>query len=313
MNINATENKSGNWVPEQYEQYSNRREQGNDKIAVFIDGDNVSYRDIVYVIDEIKNYGRIICSYVYSDWSQDNMKNMRTTANNSGIIPIQCDRISGKNSSDLKMTIDIMKTLFTIDHISLFYIITSDSDFRHVIAEIKTHNKFVNCIGNGRCNSSLQSICDVFTKMETLIPEQVNMNQEFENVTVSPTTGSFLSIVTKNGGQENSTLVSSTTSSPLAARGGSRSSPPPSFRGDRGHLDSSIRSKYLKDIKIFLSDRMEINLSLIKDKFLRKYQFDFRDYGCDSMYQFIATNYRRELNIEKTKHGMFVTLKENNA
>lgn len=46
------------------------KEQGNDRIAVFVDDYNVSHRDFKYVIDEIKNYGRIICSYVYADWSQ---------------------------------------------------------------------------------------------------------------------------------------------------------------------------------------------------------------------------------------------------
>ena len=45
-----------------------------------------------------------------------------------GIIPIQCGRISGKNSSDIKLCVDIMKDLYCVPKISLFYIITTDSD-----------------------------------------------------------------------------------------------------------------------------------------------------------------------------------------
>jgi len=50
---------------------------------------------------------------------------------------IQCDKISGKNSVDLRLSVDIMKILYTNDIITLFYLITSDSDYRHVIFEIK--------------------------------------------------------------------------------------------------------------------------------------------------------------------------------
>ena len=73
----------------------------SEKIAVFIDGDNVSHNIISLIMNEIKNYGRIICCNVYADWSCENMKNWKLTANKLGIITIQCDRISGKNSTDI--------------------------------------------------------------------------------------------------------------------------------------------------------------------------------------------------------------------
>ena len=64
----------------------------------------------------------------------------------NGITTIQCDKITGKNSTDIKLMVDIMKTLYEINHISLYYIVTSDSDFRHVIPQIKMRNKKVHCI-----------------------------------------------------------------------------------------------------------------------------------------------------------------------
>jgi uncharacterized LabA/DUF88 family protein len=140
----------------------------NSIIAVFIDGDNISHRDIGIILNEIKTYGRIIILRVYGDWSMDNMKNWLTKAKQYGIIPIQCERINGKNSSDIKLCVDIMKTLYTIPNISLYYLITSDSDYRHVISEIKLLDKKVNCIGNNDTNISLMSICDQFTKLEVL-------------------------------------------------------------------------------------------------------------------------------------------------
>ena len=137
-------------------------------IAVYIDGDNASYKDIELCLNEIKNYGRIMISKIYGDWSKDNMKNWLKETNKYGITPVQCKRICGKHTSDIKLCVDIMKDLYGSDSITLFYIITTDSDYRHVISEIKYKNKKVHCIGNDNANISLKSICDTYTKIGVL-------------------------------------------------------------------------------------------------------------------------------------------------
>ena len=148
----------------------------DESIAVYIDGDNSSYKNIEIILNEIKSYGRIIILKVYGDWSEVNMKNWLTTASTYGIIPIQCERINGKNSTDIKMCVDLMRDLYNIENISLFYIVTSDSDYRHVISEIKTKNKKINCIGNNNANISLKSICDKYTKIDILISNNTIKN-----------------------------------------------------------------------------------------------------------------------------------------
>ena len=82
----------------------------------------------------------------------------------NGQESIQCDRIKGKNSTDIKMAVDIMKALYNISHITLFYIVASDSDYRHVIPEIKLCNKKIYCIGSKNANKSIQSLCDLIQK-----------------------------------------------------------------------------------------------------------------------------------------------------
>ena len=140
----------------------------SETIAVYIDGDNASHRDMEAILNEIKSYGRIIISRVYGDWSKENMQKWLESASLYGIIPIQCGRISGKNSSDIKLCVDIMKDLYTVSKISLFYIITTDSDYRHVISEIKVQDKKIHCIGNNDANISLMSICDQYTKIDVI-------------------------------------------------------------------------------------------------------------------------------------------------
>ena len=137
-------------------------------IAVFIDGENINPNDFSYINKEIRTYGRVVISNVYGDWSDMNVKNWIEVARTNGILKIQCDKINGKNSVDLRMSVDIMKCLYTNNLINLFYLVTTDSDYRHVIFEIKQKNKKVYCIGSSNVNLGLTAICDKYTKIENI-------------------------------------------------------------------------------------------------------------------------------------------------
>lgn len=137
-------------------------------IAVYIDGDNVSYKHLSCILKEIKSYGRIIISRVYADWSKENTKGWNQTALQNGINLVQCVRVSNKNSSDIKLCIDIMKDLYTKSHIDIFYIVTSDSDYRHIMQEIKDFGRIVHCIGNDDANIALRSNSDKYTKLSVI-------------------------------------------------------------------------------------------------------------------------------------------------
>jgi uncharacterized protein (TIGR00288 family) len=152
-----------------------------DTIAVFVDGDNINSRDMPYIMDEIKSFGRVVSSRIYTDWSADDSKNWKKIAIELALEPIHCDRVSGKNSTDIKLTVDLMRILYTVPSINLFYIVTSDGDYRHLIPEIKLANKKVHVIGSN-ISKSLQSCCDVSTKIEVLRMnnKQVGNSEEIE-------------------------------------------------------------------------------------------------------------------------------------
>ena len=137
-------------------------------IAVFIDGENINPNDFIYINKEIRTHGRVVISNVYGDWSDMNVKKWIEVARTNGILKIQCDKINGKNSVDLRMSVDIMKCLYTNNIINLFYLVTTDSDYRHVIFEIKQKNKKVYCIGSSNVNLGLTAICDKYTKIENI-------------------------------------------------------------------------------------------------------------------------------------------------
>ena len=213
-------------------------------IGVFIDGDNVSFEHLDRIMTEIKEYGRIILCKVYADWSENNCIGWRLSAKNNGIESIQADRINGKNSTDIKMTVDIMNTLYDIKHVTLFYLVTSDSDYRHVIPQIKLQNKKVHCIGSSTANNSLKSMCDVYTNLNVLEGNDINKKPK---------------IMT--------------------------------------YLDEEIKKKYEAEIESLFDYNESFNLSLIKDILLRKYQFDHREYGFDSMRKFIENRFNHIVKI----------------
>ena len=232
----------------------------SETICVFIDADNTSTKCIEAIMEEIESHGRIISTKVYGDWSDENMKKWVYTANNYGLEKIQCDRISGKNSSDIKLVVDVMHTLFLVTHVSLFYIVTSDSDFRHVFPEIKLLNKKVNCIGSTQSNKSLQSSCDTFTKTEVLTKIYNKKNE----------------------------------------------------KKDFCEINQKVLNTFWNEIEIIMENNNVVNLSAIKDILQRKYQFDQREYGTNTMQDFIKKYYNDKLDIININNcsGKYVKLKD---
>ncbi len=225
-------------------------------IALYIDADNICYKNIEIIIDYIKKYGKIIIAKVYGDWSENNLKNWLLSASKYGIIPVQCDRIKKKNSSDIKVCVDVIKDLYTIDHITLFYLITNDSDYRHVVSEIKIKNKKINCIGDNTTNISLKSICDVYHNIDNLTINKDN-----------------------NGNKK---------------------------KKKRTKNDVIIKM-YSQEIKNLLNNHNNsINISLIKDVLVTKYDFDLTKLGYSKMSKFINDEFTDKFCIINDKNGISV-------
>ena len=139
-------------------------------IAIFIDGENISSKEYKNILEDIRKYGRISISNIYLDWTEN--KSWMDISKNFGITPIQCNKIKGKNSVDLKIAVDIMETIYE-KNIDLFCILTSDSDFCHIVQKLKSKNKFVYIYGSKKnINQSLLSICDKFIDIQNLFFEE---------------------------------------------------------------------------------------------------------------------------------------------
>ena len=135
-------------------------------IGIFIDGENISSKEYKSILDDVRKYGQVSISNIYLDWTEN--QSWKDVSKNFGITPIQCNKINGKNSVDLKIAVDIMEILYERD-IDLFCILTTDSDFCHIVQKLKSKNKIVHIYGyENNINNSLLSICNQFINIKNL-------------------------------------------------------------------------------------------------------------------------------------------------
>jgi len=157
-------------------------------VAVFIDFENVyvSVRDKLdanpnfeSIMDRCEDFGRVVIARAYADWYRYPRVTSALYANSIEPIYVPTyyyDREMGrtgraiKNSVDMNLCIDAMKTLFTNTNIAKFVLATGDRDFIPLVNSIRQQGKEVIVIGiGGAASSHLAQSADEFIFYETLV------------------------------------------------------------------------------------------------------------------------------------------------
>jgi uncharacterized protein (TIGR00288 family) len=157
-------------------------------VAVFIDFENVyvSVRDKLdanpnfeAIMDRCEDFGRVVIARAYADWYRYPRVTSALYANSIEPIYVPTyyyDRDMGrtgraiKNSVDMNLCIDAMKTLFTHTNIAKFVLATGDRDFIPLVNSIRQQGKEVIVIGiGGAASSHLAQSADEFIFYETLV------------------------------------------------------------------------------------------------------------------------------------------------
>lgn len=108
--------------------------------AIYIDADNVSYKNLDEIIYQSNNCN-IIIKKIYADWTSGFMQKWAKKAKQYGFQGIQCFGNEYKQTSDIYMITDIINDLYTNKNIEMVVLATSDIDFTHLCHIIKSHNK----------------------------------------------------------------------------------------------------------------------------------------------------------------------------
>lgn len=138
------------------------------KIALFIDCDNVSSKSIGGVIDELSKYGKVNVRRAYGNWKSEHLKGWEEQLHPNAIQPIQQFAYTkGKNATDAAMIIDAMDLLYTRD-LDGFALMTSDSDFTPLVMRLLSNGVTVYGFGEKKTPSPFVNACSQFIYTENL-------------------------------------------------------------------------------------------------------------------------------------------------
>ena len=117
------------------------------KIAVLVDSDNVSYKHIKEILDEVEKYGRICMKRVYGDFSKPAALAWKSEVLKNGFKTIhQFSYTDGKNATDIALVIEAIDILHD-NEVDIFCIVSSDSDFTPLAQRLRESGKYVIGVG----------------------------------------------------------------------------------------------------------------------------------------------------------------------
>jgi uncharacterized protein (TIGR00288 family) len=151
-------------------------------LAVFCDYENVALGaqdaafgafDIDLVIERLLEKGKVVVKKAYSDWSRYDAAKRPLHEAAFELIEIPHVSYSGKNSADIRLVVDALDLCYTKSHVTVFVIVSGDSDFSPLVSKLRENDKRV--IGVGVKNSSSKLLienCDEFIYYDDLIRER---------------------------------------------------------------------------------------------------------------------------------------------
>jgi len=161
-------------------------EHGDLQIAILIDADNVSYRKIEEILNEVKRYGIPTIKRIYGDWTNPYVEKWKDKLLTHAITPIQqYSYTQGKNSTDSALIIDAMDILHS-DRVDGFCIVSSDSDFTRLATRLRESGKLVIGIGEKKTPKPFIASCDKFIMLRSLKRIQKRNLTQRKNSRISP-------------------------------------------------------------------------------------------------------------------------------
>ena len=134
----------------------------NTTIAILIDGENCSPSVVPWVFERARTHGRILIANVYGDFSKPNMHCWRQVCIEYNVEPVMVWSIAQKNSADMRCCRDACSYIHS-QPISIYILVTGDSDFTTIVTALKRANKYVIGAHQGESTASaLQIACDEY-------------------------------------------------------------------------------------------------------------------------------------------------------
>lgn len=139
-------------------------------IALLIDADNTSPRGIDPVLTVMAELGQVNIKRAYGNFTKKNLSGWDKYSHKFGILPYQqFDMTTGKNATDMAMTIDAIDLLYQ-GKVDGFGIMSSDSDFTPLATRLRQDGLIVYGFGSKKKTpDAFKSACTRFIDIDALI------------------------------------------------------------------------------------------------------------------------------------------------
>jgi uncharacterized protein (TIGR00288 family) len=168
--------------------YQKTEEFRIDKVALFIDvenhGTDFDIKKLIKVMEERK--GKITIKRAYGDWKVNSQMKGNLHTNGVSLIEMPMNYI-GKNSADIRLTVDALEIAITNDQVGTFIIVSSDSDFTPLFTKLWEYNKEVIVIGKKNQTSKTiidGGFCNEFIYYSNLVNKNIEQNVNEENLDI---------------------------------------------------------------------------------------------------------------------------------
>lgn len=136
--------------------------------------------DIKLILERLLDKGRISVRRAYCDWQRFPAAIPALHELGIDLIEIPDRGLTGKNSADIRLSVDAIELCFTRDNIDTFAILSGDSDFSPVVTKLKEFGKYVMGVGMKESTSSLLvENCDEFIYYGDLVTH--NLLPDYES------------------------------------------------------------------------------------------------------------------------------------
>lgn len=139
-------------------------------IALLIDADNTTPRGIDPVLTVMAELGQVNIKRAYGNFTKKNLQGWDKYSHKFGILPYQqFDMTTGKNATDMAMTIDAIDLLYQ-GKVDGFGIMSSDSDFTPLATRLRQDGLIVYGFGSkNKTPEAFKSACTRFIDIDALI------------------------------------------------------------------------------------------------------------------------------------------------
>ena len=151
-------------------------------IAVLIDPENISYKYLQKIFENIAAFGQISVRRIYSDWTDNERNAWKPLIHEFSLVAIQQFSNTGaKNVSDFTLVIDAMDLLHE-GIIDCFCIVSSDSDFTRLAQRIREKGKIVIGLGEKKSVKAFVNACNEFIYLNDDLLELKKENTEEKDI-----------------------------------------------------------------------------------------------------------------------------------